>query len=653
MALVSADATRHVDAEPPRAAAIAYSALFAAVLPAALVAWMVRLDRVVALPRVGTPLAAAVLLGTGGIVTAWGLISLWRHGRGLPMSPFPPPVLAVRGAYAFVADPIYVGAAILCLGTAVALGSPAGTWIVTPVFSLAMAAFVLGYERDATVKRFGALPRTAVRLPGDEDGQPSVSERVSVYLLVIVPWLIAYRAVAYLGVATGATSTYLPFEAQWPVIPWTEAIYFAAYPVVALVPLVANDRRNLRRFALDGLVATAFVIPFYLMVPFVSLPKAVPAGTPWGPLLAWERAGDSPVTALPSFYVIWACIAGTFFGRRWPRAKAVVAVAVLVVAASCVTTGMHSLLDLAAGFAAWGMLSARGRIWAALCTATESIANSWREWTFGPVRLMSHGFYAGVGAAGGVGIAVALAGREAAGWLIAMALVAEAGAATWAQVVEGSPQLLRPYGYFGSVVAVLAAAPIAWAAGFDPWLLLASFATGACFAQICGRMRCLVQGCCHGRPVAAPWGIRYGHPRSRVLRLSPYGGVRLHPTPLYAMVASAAVGAAMLRLWVIGAPLPFIGGTYLVLMGLTRFVEEHYRGEPQTAWVGGLRLYQWLAIAFVVVGASFTAIGGAPAPRPGPIASGVWPWLLLLAVVTTAAYGVDFPRSNRRFSRLV
>jgi prolipoprotein diacylglyceryltransferase len=182
---------------------------------------------------------------------------------------------------------------------------------------------------------------------------------------------------------------------------------------------------------------------------------------------------------------------------------------------------------------------------------------------------------------------------------------------------------------------------------------LAAFSVGACVTKAFGRVRCLIQGCCHGRRVDAAWGIRYRHPRSRVLRLSALGGLPVHPTQLYSILASLTVCACLLRLWILAAPLSFIAGSYLVLTGLARFVEEHYRGEPQTAWAGGLRLYQWLAIAFVLAGAGITTVGGSPAPPPSGLSGATWIWLVLLGLVTYAAYGVDFPRSNRRFSRLV
>ena len=233
-----------------------------------------------------------------------------------------------------------------------------------------------------------------------------------------------------------------------------------------------------------------------------------------------------------------------------------------------------------------------------------------------PYRLLNHGVYPAIGAMLGVGVATALAGRDAIWWLLAMAVAAEIGAASWAQIVEGSSQLLRPYGYFGGVAGVVATAVVAAVAGVDPWRLLGAIAVGGCVTQAFGRLRCLVQGCCHGRPLNSAWGIRYRHPRSRVLKISGLGHRSLHPTPLYSIAWTLGVGVVLLRLWTVAVPLPLIGGLYLILIGLGRFVEEHYRGEPQTAWVAGLRLYQWLAIAFVLSGAIVTTIGGVAAPRP-------------------------------------
>lgn len=634
---------------------VGYAALFAVGLPLLLLLWMLRLDTLVPMPHLASIPVGAAGAAIGAAIVLAAIAALRRHGGGWPMSPYPPERLVSAGVYALVADPVYLGSVVICAGVAVALGSGAGLFVVTPVLALASAAFVLGYERDATRRRYGrtVTPRLAIPAGGArERARPSGWDRLSIYALVLAPWLLLYEAVEFLGVPSDARSTYLPFEAAWPLVPWTEAIYALAYPLVLLAPLVASRRLHLRRFALRGLAATAIVIPFYLLVPLIAPAKPVPGDTAWAGLLRLERMGDAAVTALPAFHVLWVCLAAEVFVARWPRLRWPAIGLAIAVGASCVASGMHAVLDVVAAFAAYGAIRSGAVCWAALCRVTEAVANSWRERTVGPVRFLSHGLYAGLGAALGVAASVAVAGSDLLWWLLAMAVAAEVGAAVWAQVVEGSSQLLRPYGYFGSVVAVLAVAPLAWACGADPWLLLAAMAVGACVTQPFGRLRCLIQGCCHGRPVAAPWGIRYRHPRSRVLRLGHLGGVPLHPAPLYSILSTLVVGLVLVRMWTLGLPLPFIAGTYFILIGLTRFVEEHYRGEPQTAWVAGLRLYQWLAIACLVAGAALTTVAGAPAPPPQPIPSSAWLALAVLGLVTYVAYGVDFPRSNRRFSRL-
>jgi protein-S-isoprenylcysteine O-methyltransferase Ste14 len=457
-----------------------YSSLYVLVLPLVLGLWMRRLDLVLDLPPVAAPSWAAAAAGAAGLLLmAAGTAALWRFGGGLPMSPYPPSRRVTRGAYALMPHPIYAGAVLLCLGWSLWTRSLAGLAIVTPTLALAAAAFVLGYERDATAARFGAESRIGPR-------------------------------------------------------------------------------------------------------PFSTPASGEPGGV-------WARP--------------------------------------------------HNGLLL--------------RAWVTLCRGAEVMANSWREWRMGPVRVMNHGLYAGLGAALGVAIAVWLAGRGTLWWIVGLALAAQAGAGLWAQLVEGSPQLLRPYGYFGSVVAVSLVCAAAGLAGQDAWTMVAAFAVGACVTQAAGRLRCLVQGCCHGRPVDAAWGLRYHHPRSRVVRLSGLENVPLHPTQLYSILWTLAVGAVLTVLWLCACPLPFIAGMYLLLVGLGRFVEEHLRGEPQTVCVGGLRLYQWLAMAFVLAGGALSAVAGPPAPAPEALPLVAFPVLAALTLHTWFVYGVDFPNSNRRFSRLV
>ena len=589
----------------------------------------------------------------GASLALWATASLWVRGGGLPSSAFPPARLVTSGPYALLSHPIYVGAALVAFGVSIAAGSTAGLWIVSPVLCAAAAAWVFGFERELTCRRFGALPAPALRLPAASDDAPTAWHRAAVYVLVLLPWVVVYLGLALLGPAPDARSGRMDWELALPVVPWTELVYAGAYPLVLLAPLVALRQRHLRDFALDALWSMAIVFPMYLLVPLVAEPRAIPGDGALQWLMRAERTFESSAASFPAYHVVWTLIAARPYVARWPVMRWPMHGVVAAVAASTITTGMHAAVDVVGAFAAYALVRARGDAWSLLRRGAERVANSWREWTVGPVRLLNHGIYAGVGAALGVAVAVMLGGVAQLPWLVAFTAAAIVGAAVWAQVVEGSAQLLRPYGYFGSVFGAALMAVIAWAADADGWLLFTAFGVGTTVTQAAGRLRCLVQGCCHGAHAPERVGIVYTHPRSRVVRLSRLGGTPLHPTQLYSIISVLVIGALLARLWLVGAPLPFIAGAYFILVGLSRFVEEHFRGEPQTMVIGGLRLYQWLALSFVVGGAVLTSIAGAPAPRPALPGWSVLLPLAALALVTYAAYGLDLPRSNRRFSRLV
>lgn len=631
---------------------IGYAALFVLVLPLALAWWATRLDAVVSLPMVGGPLWGAALALGGALLMLAAMRDLWVHGRGLPMSAFPPERLVARGSYRLVRDPIYFGAVMLAAGVAILAGSPAGLWIVTPILALSVAAWVFGFERSRTVAQFGSLPEPLLRLPDATDAPPTPRDRWATVVISFIPWLILYLAVEKLGAPAWAPSAYLPGEAQWPVWPWTELLYLGTYPFVVLAPFVAPSRAALRRFAVGGLLATGIAITCYLLIPVVAPAKPVSGEGIWQALMRWERLSDSPITAFPAFHLVWTMLAAPLYRARWPRARLLHGVFVAAIAVSCVTTGMHAVLDLVAGVLLVLMVQRRASLWAGTRGVTERLANSWREWEVGPIRVLSHGAWAGLCAMVGLAVSLWLVGPAHLGEMLAMMAAAIMAAALWAQLVEGSPQLLRPYGYFGGAFGAVGVAIVLELTRGSGWLVLAGFGVGAAFAQAIGRVRCLVQGCCHGREAPESVGIRYHHPQSRVVRLAGLGGIPLHPTPLYSLGWMLLVGAILVRLWFAEVSPAFIVGVYFILSGIGRFLEEHFRGEPQTATVAGLRLYQWLALGFLVVGAAATTIEGAVVPAPMALSPGVIPVILLSGLLTWVAYGVEVPRSSRRFSRL-
>ena len=627
-----------------------YGALFAVLLPMGLAAWATATAPVVRLTPIHSGPLGLAIAGSGAVMLLLGMLHLWVYGGGLPMNAFPPPRYVKGGIFRLLPHPIYTGFVLLCAGISILAGSASGLWLVTPAVTLGCAALVLGYERHDLAERFGYPPPPF--LPEAGDSRPSARDLLACYLFVLLPWVAIYEAVVALGPPRGAAVVLFPFERGLPVVEWSEALYFSAYLVTAAAPLVAGTRGVLRTFCVRGLSAMAVAFPLYLLLPLAAPQRPFTPHSALGRLLAWERSLDNAAGAFPSFHVIWAFLAAEVMARRWPRSAWIWRGWAAAVALACVTTGQHPVMDVVGGLLTTLLVVLGPAVWEAIRAQAELIANSWHEWRFGPIRVINHGFWPGAGAFLAICIAGTLAGPRRETPILLAAAAAVVGAALWAQYIEGSPQLLRPFGFYGGLLGGTLGASLAPLFGASPWLVLAAFSAAGPWAQAMGRFRCLVQGCCHGRPSPEWIGIRYTHPRSRVCRMTKWSGVPLHPTPVYSILWNGFVGLAIARLWVVHTPLHVISGIYFMLNGLGRFVEEAWRGEPQTSILAGLRLYQWAAAASVLAGVLMTALGvSEPAPAPH------FDWLAMFpaavfGLLVCCAMGVDAPLSNRRFSRL-
>ena len=625
---------------------VLYGLLFAVALPVLLVLWARGASPDVHLPALHAPLPGWIAAASGLVLVAAAMLDLWRRGGGLPMNAYPPPRLVTGGAYAVVGHPIYVGFAIAVAGVAVATGSAAGLWLVAPSVALASAALVVGHERPDLLRRFGRLARPWLSLPPSGIAPPSWRERTGALLLVLGPWLLLYEGCAAIGPARDAVSSLLPFERGWPVVEWAEPIYASTYPVVLAAFLGSPSRDALRTLSARALWSMAIVFPAFLLLPLTSPPRPFDPSGPLGTLIGLERALDTPACAFPSYHVVLAFLAADALSARsrlWrPWAWGV--------AVSCLLVGAHSVVDVAGGLLVVAVLRRGRALWELLRSGAERVANSWRDWRVGPLRVINHGLWVGLGAGGGVIVLGSVLGPGGAALATAIWGLGVVGAGAWAQVVEGRG-LSRPFGYYGGVLGAILGVLLAPVFGFDRWTALAATAMAAPVVQGIGRLRCLVQGCCHGAPAPGWLGIRHVTPLSRVVKAG-LGGIPVHPTALYSILWNVLLGAVLLRLALLGTPAHLVAGLYLLLGGVGRFVEEAYRGEPQTPVVLGLRLYQWMAVGSTVAGAVLTALGPSPAvristPGPGVLVAGV-----VAFGITAVAMGVDLPGSNRRLSRL-
>ncbi|HWI57148.1 MAG TPA: prolipoprotein diacylglyceryl transferase family protein, partial [Bacillota bacterium] len=583
-----------------RAGKLAYGALFTLAVPLGLWLWNRHLS--CPFPAVHSPWLGTALLTSGGWLMLLAMWRLWQEGGGLPMNAFPPPRVVTRGVYAWVPHPIYCGFIAACAGAALLSNSATGLWIVTPVVALACLALVLGYEGPDLRRRFGPrLPTPWLGLPSGEGFLP-LSRRVGTALAVLLPWALCYWAVKALGVPAGAVETRLSWEWAVPVLPATMPVYASIYLVVPLTFLLCADRADMRHLAVSAWTATALNTLLYVTVPATAAFRPAEAQDWMGQWLAWEQRLALPAAgSCPSFHITWAVLCAAFLARGPLRRTPVLGwLWCLGLGLSCLTTGMHSLVDVLAGALAGALCVRPDKLWKQLLKGTEHLSNAWKAWQVGPLRVINHSLWAGLAGFTVLVLAGQSADSQHLGWIVLVACCALMGAGLWAQWVEGSSALLRPFGYYGAILGGLfALAVMSWVQG-PVADLMAAFAVAAPWSQAIGRLRCVVQGCCHGRPVA--WGIRITNPHSRVVKLAGFSGTPIHPTPLYSILTNVVIGILLLRLRLGGAG-PFqIAGLYLLLAGLSRFVEEAYRGEPQTWRFAGLPLYQWMAVGSLVFG---------------------------------------------------
>ena len=470
---------------------VLYGALFVVVLPLALMFWAHGARDAVHIAALHEPVFGAMVTALGVAVTLAGMASLLRYGGGLPMNAFPPPRFVENGIYGLVPHPIYGGFVIACAGVAIYFGSASGLWLVTPAVALASAALVLGYELPDLRNRFG-MRKFSLWLPLGRPEAPSLLERFRVYLVVLLPWLVLYELMGRMGREAGAVATYLPFESRLPVMEQTEILYASTYLVVVLTPLLAVSGDALRRFAQRGLIAMALIFPLYLLLPVFVPPRSFTPETFTGYLLLLERTPYSGIEAFPSFHIAWALIAASALaeGGRWKK-FAWWTWAVLV-AVSCVTTGMHSIADVLAGAVAYLLVIRMESVWLAILRIAEHIANSWKEWRIGPVRIINHGGFAAAGAFIFIGLIDAQLGPGRELVTVSIFLCAIIGAALWAQWVEGSPALLRPLGFYGGLLGAILGGLCALFLPVNIWVVLAAICIAAPWLQGIGRLRCQI-----------------------------------------------------------------------------------------------------------------------------------------------------------------
>jgi hypothetical protein len=633
-----------------------YGSLFVVFLPSLLAIWAWQLDRssTVFWPIPFQPWVGVLLLIAGLMLMVFSMCALWVLGKGLPMNAYPPSHYVASASYALFSHPIYLGFVVTVAGISIALASPAGLWVVTPVMALAVMALVVGYEGPRLRERFAdAIQRPLVSIPSHSAIAADWRARWLATAMALGPWAMCYAMFSTLPAPVGSAELRLSWEYQIPKINWMIWIYSAAYPIAIAGPLVLRTQRELRRYVISAWLATFLGLFWMLLVPgrAVLLPLAGDDLSLW--LVDMNRRLDAAWLALPSFHMLWTVLAAYCFHSRFPRLTPLWILMAVAIALSCILTGSHAIIDVLGG-GLFGILCWHyERLWRFLVRYAESLANSWAAVRYGPVRVINHALWSFTAATVGMLVVIWLAGPRYSGAIALIFTVALLAAGAWGYWLEGGSRLSRPFGYYGFLFgAMCALGGLVFYDVTTAQVAMAAFACSAPLAQAVGRLRCLVQGCCHGRPTDAAPGLCIVNPQSRVVALGQLRGVAIHPTQLYSIIGNTLIFIFLWRLWDWGASAPFIGGFYLILSSLARFVEEQYRGEPQTVVIFTLPIYQWLAILMFLLGIIVSMLDGIAVRSATTLTIGGVIMALIAGLLAGFLMSVDFPASRARFSRL-
>lgn len=570
-----------------------YGATFVLVLPGLLLGWASVLDQSIDWPVPAFPILAVSSIVGGICILLKGMVDLTRFGKGLPMNAYPPEKFVTQGIYSIFSHPIYLGALLLSAGAALWFQSSSGLYIVTPLLLLMTLSLVYGYEQLDMKKRFGDEIRhysPLFSLPLSSEDKATWLKKGAMVLRVFLPWIVVGYFVDYARCTRACSGAFLRLMVPSQWDNWLSTFWLLPYISLAVLLFLAPTEKVLRHRAIAGTFATA--LGMYL---FVVLPA-----------LGFQLSESD-----------WHLI--------------LVSLAVLLIAVSY------------------------RHIWSILQRASEWIGNSRRDWVFahGHFRIINHSLYSGLAGAVAVGILSYIIGNPLAVLvLLGCALI---GAAIFAQVLWGSHALSRPFGYWGAVVGGAVGMPFV---SFFFAIPLAKLALAAVlcapFAQALGRLRCFVQGCCHGVPTTKALGIRIWQSQSRVVAISGLQGVYILNTQLYSILFNIPLGLLLWSTWLSqNVSSSFIIGLYFILTGIERFTEDAYRGEIQTRASRGLRENQWIALGALLIGIGITMLPISLPVKPG----GTFDLAFLAAavvggIVTAFAMSMDFPKSMARFSRL-
>lgn len=178
--------------------------------------------------------------------------------------------------------------------------------------------------------------------------------------------------------------------------------------------------------------------------------------------------------------------------------------------------------------------------------------------------------------------------------VICAAIMTFLGLAMVTKIVTGEEQLI----YYHHEIAIVMMATLFLKLinrPILPYLDVTLLGIGAFL--FCGRVGCLMVGCCHGRP--CKWGICYGETHVGSGFTHSYKGVRLFPIQAVESLWVLVVVFIGVVFVLTGPGSSYALAWYVIHYDIGRFVFEFARGDPERPYYWGFSEGQWISVVLM------------------------------------------------------
>jgi phosphatidylglycerol---prolipoprotein diacylglyceryl transferase len=155
--------------------------------------------------------------------------------------------------------------------------------------------------------------------------------------------------------------------------------------------------------------------------------------------------------------------------------------------------------------------------------------------------------------------------------------------------------------YGGLIGASLATILYVWKNSLPLWRLADALAPSIALGYVPGRLGCLMNGCCFGRPTDLPWGVSFppGH--------ETYGHA-VHPSQIYDSLLSLGLYVGLAWLYRHRKFEGQVFAAYLICYAVSRSFVEVFRGDYADRYLGFATPAQLISLVILAAGVTLYGI---------------------------------------------